>query len=140
MPEPDFDRLRDRLLNSGVAPRHVIRIVAELSDHFEDLESEAIQHGLSCDAAKIQAGNRIGALNTIAQQVLSRRELKRWPYRFPQLARVVMPLVYVMMLPAAPIYVGIARAPAIARWCTCLALSGVITAGMLLVLQIAIVP
>ena len=72
MPEPDFDRLRERLLESGVVPRHVIQIVSELSDHYKDLEMEAMQHGLSSQEAKTLASDRIGTLETIARHVLHR--------------------------------------------------------------------
>ena len=34
---PCFDRLAERLLHAGIAPRHVRRYTRELSDHFDDL-------------------------------------------------------------------------------------------------------
>jgi hypothetical protein len=123
MPERDFDRLRDQLLESGVAPRHVCRIVSELSDHYEDLEMEAMQHGLSREAASAQAAERIGDAKTITRLVLGMPELKSWVHRHPQFS---------------PIYTGFAYAPIIGRWCACLMLSGVITAAILLVMQISI--
>ena len=33
MPELSFDTLRAELLESGIAPRHIRRIIAELDDH-----------------------------------------------------------------------------------------------------------
>lgn len=123
MPDTDFDGLRDQLLESGVAPRHVKRIVSELSDHYEDLEMEAMQYGLSREAASAQASERIGDAKTIAHLVLGMPELKCWLHRHPQFA---------------PIYAGVAYAPIIGRWCACLILSGVITATILLAMQISI--
>jgi len=32
-----FEELRERLLTAGIAPRHVRRYLAELSDHLDDL-------------------------------------------------------------------------------------------------------
>jgi hypothetical protein len=59
-------------------------------------------------------------------------------HRCPRLARLVLPVAYVVMLPLAPVYAGVANAPIIARWCTCLFLSGLITAAMFLVMQFSI--
>ncbi|MFQ5549056.1 MAG: hypothetical protein ACE5FV_12245 [Woeseia sp.] len=138
MPETDFDGLRDRLLRSGVSPRHVVRAVSELSDHLEDLECEAAGHGLDGAAARSQASERIGAIESITQQYLSRPELKCWLFRHPQIARLILPLAYLVMLPAVPIYAGVSNAPSIAKWCACLLLSAFITATMLLVMQLTI--
>lgn len=130
--------LRDHLLDSGVAPRHVIRIISELSDHHQDLELEALDHGYQAEEANAQATKRIGAPTTIALHVLERPELRCWAHRYPRLARLVLPVVYVAMLPLAPVYAGIANAPAIVRWCSCLFLSALVTAVMLLFMQISI--
>ncbi len=138
MPNPDFDELRDRLLRSGVAPRHVIRAISELRDHFEDIESEATEHGVPRKAAMVQASKRIGAIESIAQQYLSKPELKCWVYRHPRMARVILPIAYVMILPAIPIHAGIENAPFIARWCAILLLSAIVTATMLLVMHMSI--
>ena len=40
MPQPRFDRLTERLLTAGIAPRHVRRYARELSDHYDDLVRE----------------------------------------------------------------------------------------------------
>lgn len=138
MPDPGFDRLEARLLRSGIARRHVVRAVAELRDHFEDLEIEAAELGLHPAAAAKLASKRIGTIELIANQYLERTELKCWIYRCPQLARVIFPLVYVILLPSIPIVAGIQNAPVIAKWCACLLLSGLVTATMLLVMQLSI--
>jgi len=138
MPDRDLDKLRRRLLESGVAPRHVVRIISELSDHYDDLEFEATQRGLTREAAQACAKNRMGDASVIAEQVLSQTELRCWFYRFPRLARVVLPVAYVALLPIAPIFAGVAHAQVIGRWCTCLAISGFVTATMMLMMQIAI--
>lgn len=138
MPRADFNLLRDYLLESGIAPRHVLRIVSELSDHHEDLELEALDHGYDPEAAKSNARQRIGAPKTIARHVLERPELRSRIYRYPRLARVVLPVAYVAMLPLTPVHAGVANAPRIARWCACLFLSSLITAAMFLMMQISI--
>ncbi len=138
MPNSDFNVLRDHLLDSGVAPRHVVRIILELSDHHEDLELEALQYGCDRETAMAQAKDRLGSPETIATHVLKQPELRCWMHRYPRLAQVVFPVAYVAMLPLAPVYAGVANAPIIARWCTCLFLSSLITAAMFLVMQLSI--
>ena len=138
MPNPDFDSLRVRLLRSGVAPRHVVRAISELRDHIEDIESEAVELGLPQEAARVQASERIGAIDSIAKQYLIRPELKCWIYRYPRTARVVLPIAYVMLLPAIPIFAGVENASVIGKWCVCLILSAFVTATMLLVMHLSI--
>ena len=138
MPRADYNMLRDQLLESGVAPRHVIRIISELTDHHEDLEFEAMRHGSTPESAATQASKRMGTKTLIAAQVVGRPELKCWFYRYPRLARLLLPVAYVAMLPLAPIHAGVANAPVIVRWCACLMLSAVVTAAMLLLMQISI--
>jgi hypothetical protein len=138
MPSPDFDRLRVQLINSGMAPRHVARAVLELRDHLEDIENECVEQGLSQDDAKLQANARIGALESIASQYLEKPKLKLWVFQYPWTARVVLPITYVMVLPAIPIFAGVRNAAFIARWCACLILGAFVTAAMLLLMQISI--
>ena len=47
MPQPRFERLSERLLHAGIAPRHVRRYVRELGDHFDDLVREETAGGAS---------------------------------------------------------------------------------------------
>lgn len=138
MPDPDFDKLRVRLLRSGVAPQHVARAISELCDHLEDIENEFVEIGLPSETARLQASARIGTIDSIASQYLNRSELKCWAYRYPRTARVVLPIAFVMLLPAIPIVAGIENAPLIARWCACLVLSAFVTATMLLAMQLSI--
>ena len=139
MPRAALETLRDRLLHSGIAPRYVVRAVSELEDHLEDVESEATEYGVARETAVAQAAERIGAIESIAQQYLSRPEMLCWPHRFPRLARVLLPLAYVLMLPAMPIYAGIRYAPSIGKWCASLFLGGLVTAALLLLMQMSIV-
>lgn len=138
MPDTEFDKLQAHLLRSGVARRHVVRAIEELRDHFEDIETEAAAHGLPPAAAAILASKRIGTFESIAKQYLNRPELKCWIHRYPSMARVILPIVYIMLLPAIPIVAGVQNAPVIARWCICVLLSGLVTASMLLAMQLSI--
>lgn len=98
-----------------------------------------MRNGLSREAARERATARMGDTMQIVEPIVCDPELKCWFYRYPRLARVAMPMAYCLLLPAAPLFAGAAHAPAIGRWLTCLALSGLVTATMFLLMQIAIV-
>lgn len=133
-----FDTLRDRLLDSGVAPRFAARAVAELRDHFEDIEDEAAENGLSSEAAASLATDRLGDIEAIAQQYVGRPEMLCWFYRYPRLARVVLPVAYALLLPALPVSAGIRHAPSMGKWCASFLLSGLVTLAILLAMQLPI--
>jgi hypothetical protein len=60
MPQPRFDRLSERLLHAGIAPRHVRRYARELGDHFDDLVCEEKADGVTRDLAETRARSRLG--------------------------------------------------------------------------------
>ncbi len=138
MPEQSFDELRSYLLNSGIALRHVKRTITELHDHLEDLENEARSDGIAPIEALAYAEMRIGEHKLIARHVLAKTELKIWIYRYPRIARLYLPVAYLLLLPTAPVFAGVENASAIARWSTSLIVSAAVTAAMLLLMQIAI--
>ena len=138
MPEQTFAELRRYLLESGISPRHVNRTIAELNDHFDDLRLEARSNGLSPSDASTFAETHIGEHKLIAQNILARTELKLWVYRYPRVARLYLPIAYLLLLPAAPVFAGAENVSAIARWGTSVMVSAAVTATMLLLMQIAI--
>ena len=138
MPRPDFEGFRAVLLRTGVAPRNVQRAVLELSEHYDDLVEEAVAGGLARSDAERRARVELGDLDVIAADIVARPELRSWAWHHPKLAVVVYPLACVAVLPAVPLMAGIANAPALARWAGCALLSGLVTAVMLLVLQLVI--
>lgn len=133
-----FDTLRSELLESGVAPRHVRRIVSELDDHAEDLRAEAVAQGMSAAEASELAMQRIGDQQHIAERILECTDLRTWIYRYPRVARVYLPCAYALLLPALPVFAGIAHPGIVLRWSAALMLGAGVTAGMLLILQLAI--
>jgi hypothetical protein len=89
--QPQLDRLQDRLLAAGVAPRHVRRFLAELRDHFDDvLRDELAKAGSSAEQA---AWARLGNEEHLAQSVLSRPELRSVTARYPWAVFGVAPIV-----------------------------------------------
>jgi hypothetical protein len=139
MHRQSFNELRSHLLESGIAPSHVRRITAELSDHLEDLKLEALENGLSAQESELHAVNRLGDQKIIAQRILAHAEFRTWIYRYPRIARIYLPVAYALVLPAAPIFAGMANPSIVVRWGAALMLSGAVTAGMFLIMQLSIV-
>jgi hypothetical protein len=83
MSQPRFDELRERLLRSGIAPRHVRRYVCELRDHFDDLVREELSQGASSDAAEVLARSRLGNEHDLAEEMLARPGLRSVTSRYP---------------------------------------------------------
>ena len=143
MPEDPLKQLNSELLpellRSGMASRHARRMVSELADHLEDLAAEARSRGMSHEAAARHASERLGDCAAIVQGTRDYPELRTWIYRYPRLARLYFPLAYVLLLPAAPVFAGIANPGVVFRWMIALMLSAGVTAGMMLFMQLAIV-
>ena len=139
MHRQSFDELRSQLLESGIAPKHVRRITSELHDHLEDLKLEARENGLPNHEAESYAINQLGDQKIIAERILEHSEFKKWIYRYPRVARIYLPVAYVLVLPAAPIFAGMANPSIVVRWSAALMLGGVVTAGMFLMMQLSIV-
>jgi hypothetical protein len=92
MPKP-LDELRERLLRAGVAPRHVRRYVAELSDHLSDLVAEGERAGRSQDDAQSQALARLGAIDDLSRAMTEQRQFQSWCARAPWAMFGVAPLI-----------------------------------------------
>lgn len=138
MPKPDFDKLARDLRRAGVAERHVRRAEIELRDHFDDLVDEAIGNGLERRQAQSLAAETLGDLDAVGAIIGTQPELRHWAFRWPRAALVLYSLACVAALPAAPVIAGVQNAPLLARWAACLLLGGLVTASMLLVLQLSI--
>ena len=138
MREPNFNRMAQRLLSSGIAPRHAHRAVNEIRDHYDDLVDAAMANGASSSSARQLAASRPGSMDDLVDAMSARRELKTWAFRFPHAAIVIYPLACLAVLPAVPVFAGIANASVIARWSASLLGAGLFTAALLLLLQLSI--
>ena len=78
-----FHELRERLLRAGVAPRHVRRYLAELSDHLADLTAEEERSGRSRAEAASAALARLGGMDVLAEAMIEKRQLLAWSVRAP---------------------------------------------------------
>ncbi len=88
-----FERIRERLLRGGVAPRHVRRTLQELEDHFADLVAELQAAGHSREESESQAATRLGSDDVFVASVLTRPELRSKARRWPWLAFGALPVV-----------------------------------------------
>ena len=138
MRKPEFRALERRLIDAGIGRRHARRAVSEMRDHYEDLVDAALQQGLQPDAAHDCALRQLGQIEDLVNEMAARPELRSWVSRYPRTAIVVYPLACLAALPAVPVTVGVAHASLLARWGASLVAAGVVTAGMLLILQLSI--
>lgn len=88
--------------------------------------------------AERQAIRQLGDIDLLANAVCARPELRSWAADYPRIALVVYPLACLAVLPAIPFIAGVANASYLARWIACALLSGLVTATILLVLQLSI--
>jgi hypothetical protein len=111
MPQPCFDRqyqrLSERLLHAGIAPRHVRRYVRELGDHFDDLVREEIAGGAAHDLARTKALSRLGHDDDLAEAMLSRPGLRSIAARFPWAVFGFGPLVLLAASVVGALYLEI---------------------------------
>lgn len=131
-------RLRTRLVERGVAPRQVERLLVELGEHFDDLVAASVEAGLHREEAEARAERQLGAAADIERAVLSQPSLRSWAWRWPMVARVVYPVAWLAALPLVPVAAGMRHSDSILRWMICLAAGAAVTAAMLLVLQLSI--
>ncbi|MDJ0711309.1 MAG: permease prefix domain 1-containing protein [Woeseiaceae bacterium] len=138
MRNPDLRTFAKRLLDAGIAPKHVHRTVNEMRDHYEDLVEAGVDQGLRRSAAHERALERLGRVDDLVREMAAHPELRTWASRYPRAAIVIYPLACLAVLPAVPIVAGVANAPLLARWGASLIAAGIVTAGMLLILQLSI--
>ena len=114
-----FDELSERLLRAGIAPRHVRRYVAELSDHFDDLVREGAENGLPQNTAEQAARTRVGSDDGLAAVMLARPELRSVAARYPWFAFGLAPVMMLALVVATALLIQggiIFWSPAIPPW------------------------
>lgn len=93
MSELDFRSLGERMIQAGVAPRHVRRMLAELSEHGAQLELDARQRGLDPVAACAAAREVLGSDEEILTRALATPSLRSWGTRWPVVTMLLAPVV-----------------------------------------------
>ena len=126
--------LRRALIRGGVEPFFVTRTLAEMHDHYEDIEAEALRAGYSESEASAEAVARLGHARVIADEILKRAELQSWAFRWPWVPAVLRQLVIFMSIATVPAAVVVSRGPVIVRWCVSTGLAVLLTGGLLLLM------
>jgi hypothetical protein len=88
-----FHELRERLLRTGVAPRHVRRYLAELTDHFADLRTEEEHAGRSRADAESAALLRLGGMDELTRAMTQQPQFQSWCARAPWATFGLAPLL-----------------------------------------------
>ena len=89
-----FHELRERLLNAGVAPRHVQRYLKELADHLADLRAEEVRAGRGRAEAESAALGRLGSIDDLSKAMIEQRQFQSWCARAPWAAFGLAPLLF----------------------------------------------
>ena len=132
MPSPKLTALKTSLRAGGVSPAYISRLLAELDDHYADLEREERATGRESAVAAVEALRRLGQQDAIAAEVLAKPELRSWPERWPWIVSLLRPVLLLLLLPALPVLACAGRGPAIARWSVSISLAALLTGGLLL--------
>jgi hypothetical protein len=88
-----FEALREILLKGGVAPRHVRRYLAELTEHLDDLTAQQRAAGYDGEDAAIRARARLGEDSELAAAMLEQKSLRSIAARAPWLVFGLLPPV-----------------------------------------------
>jgi len=88
-----FEGLREILLKGGVAPRHVRRYLAELSEHLDDLTEKQRAQGYDGEDAELRARALLGEDRELAAAMLEQKSLHSIPARAPWLIFGLLPPV-----------------------------------------------
>lgn len=83
MAEPRWRVLRQRLLDGGVSPRRIRRLLGELRTHYCELLAEEQRSGAGRAAAEESAQQRLGSEDVLASRMLAQRNLLSWSRRWP---------------------------------------------------------
>lgn len=92
MPDSEFGSLGERLLHAGIAPRHVHRLLDELTTHYALLVEEETGRSQTLEAARSLARARLGTDDEIVARACQQRMLRSWGARWP-LVCAIAPLV-----------------------------------------------
>jgi len=129
MPDPGFEQLRQALFTRGISKTYTDRLIAELGEHYFDLEADRRAAGEAPPQAAAAARQALGSDTAIVMQVLARPQLRRWD---PWVARLIG------WAHGEAALLGPIAAPVIARWSASISLGVILTVGLLFALARAI--
>ena len=97
MAELNLHKMAYQLACGGVAPKYIKRTLSELNSHLKDLKNQALGEGFSPAEANEKALAAIGDEKTLVQEILGKRELKSWLWRFPKLSFILLPVLIIIV-------------------------------------------
>src|SRR5436190_2752712 len=107
-----FEALKEKLLQGGIAPRHVRRYLRELEEHLADLTEAQRTAGLGEDDAAVMARTHLGEDEALAQAMIKQRDFRSISARFPWavfgLAPAFFLLLFFMLLACVPVLLAFA--------------------------------
>ena len=139
MRDAQLESLRLELLKGGVTPFYVDRTIAELAEHYADLESAALAAGLSPEDAARTASDALGNERALAAAILARPELLTFSRRWPRVAHCLHSAAAIGTLPGLPLVFCIEHRPELARWGVSVSLAATLMGGVLAALNWLIV-
>jgi hypothetical protein len=131
MRDGQFESLRLELLRSGVSPVYIERTIVELTEHYCDLEGEALAAGFDADEAARVAHDAIGNERAIAAAILAHPELLTFSTRHPRVAQCLQSAVTIGTLPGLPLMFCIEHRPELARWGAAVGLAATLMGSVL---------
>jgi hypothetical protein len=137
---PDFDALHAVLLQRGVAPFYARRTLAELADHYDDLERDARSAGLAAAEAADVARAQLGGIDAIAAAILAHPELLDFDHRWPRVAGYLKSAAVVGALPGVPVTFCILHNREIARWGSAVGSASLLMGSLMACLNWVITP
>ena len=139
MRDGQLESLRLELLKCGVTPFYVDRTIAELGEHYADLQSAALDAGLSAEEAARSASSALGNEGAIVAAILARPELLTFSTRWPRVAHYLNSAATIGTLPGLPLMFCIEHRPELARWGAALGVAATLMGSVLAVLNWLIV-
>lgn len=94
-------RVRHRLSRHGFAPARIDSIVQELAEHWQDLQSAALDQGMTKAEASVHADHHLGDPDRLSGDIIERARVSSWMGRHPVLSIVVLPLIMTPVAMAA---------------------------------------
>ena len=98
-----FESLREILLKGGIAPRHVRRYLAELTEHLADLIEKQRAQGYDGEDAALRARALLGEDGELAAAMLEQKSLRSLSARAPWLIFGILPCFAVTVAMLVPL-------------------------------------
>jgi protein TonB len=135
---PKRQELLRRLSDAGITPRCLLRLDAELQDHYVDLQREALAAEKSAVEASAEARLRLGDDDAIATEFLAHTELKLWIYRWPIVLYCLGLIVWSLLVLLSPLQGLLRNRAAVARYSLALCSSVALLCALLLSMQLIV--